>query len=1224
MSSTTTPDNDDDLRSLLSGSIGTTDDHSTTLSLTNPHKQKRKSSGRPRTMDGHITHLDGLNNETSLESVSIVSSRSISSGNNSNNNSGNINNPSNMVTPQQPPRTLVLSGKRLLYALGTSLLAFALFGPTSPLFYNDDSPSAKSSLGTGDKHHKISTVHKLPEIQSEMRDIKATGSRKHDKFGVRNKKQKKRYNSPNNLNDNDSSGGDSSRIHSNIKEAIDNIDKVFLGKAPRNKGLRKGGEDNGTVQQQKPHKKKRENTADDDLFPQSMDTPNIPVIHADDDNLPSNAGLLDAYTNSLPASDALECRASVIAFVINATDVRDECEGLRKAFDKTCSVNSGAAVSVDKTSSGGDKIGVGGRRKLKSWGLHRFLSNGWGDNGGDWSQYKENLPEGWDKNVDWSQYKDKLPNGWDNIDWSNNQNKNDDGSSSWIESGITWFWRMRLGIQAWQSWVSRWVNGNSEDAFLFSEEEVASDRIWSEAKQMVEMGVNLQTLANEYMIRPQGSLTPILHRRLNKTVDPDAPSDSGKSLISIVGTRKVEDALEEQTPVVAKKEEDTPKISLLIPTADEHVSEELLNDALLLQETKDDPKPAPIEAPVDEQQSQLSKEESQQQPAGNNTATEEAARDAAESANSIRTATDAVKSMMMDPKSVEARTCCASILSVFHEHCDPTTTGIEDYSDRKLLVIVFVVTLCGIIKSIIRYFNIRWLPEAGGCILVGVMGYLILQNVSYVQYAFDGDMFLRIMVPPIVFEAAVKINKRSFQRHVIPITIYAIVGTLASTALTATILHKGSKLISWCPGIPIKESLIFGSLISSIDPIAVLSVLNNMGMTDTDTIYVLIFGESLLNDGIAIVLFQTLVHFLDEALVIDGDAILDAIMHFVVVALGSLTVGVASGACATVYFAIMHGMQTPMVELISFLAWAFIPYFICDMVEWSGIVAIVANGFVMDLYIVGQRNHISGSSVDDEIDFLVRGNSNGSANNGTSTSTTNRGRPNAQQYRSFFSSEGHLSPLANTHVHFVIEIFATLMETAIFAYLGFFLFSSRYHWNVRLTIISIFATVMGRVIMIPILSHLSNIINRMIISRNNRPSCIPRSDNNENVHVDRRMQIVLIFAGLRGAMSFALVEHIPLYDTITGQGTPFKPELKAMTSASIIFTVFVLGGATSYLMERIGYSINLKQEHDAIEVTPLVRQSTKPSTPSGAAAKRNERRGSTSINSVRQRGGAGR
>jgi hypothetical protein len=109
-------------------------------------------------------------------------------------------------------------------------------------------------------------------------------------------------------------------------------------------------------------------------------------------------------------------------------------------------------------------------------------------------------------------------------------------------------------------------------------------------------------------------------------------------------------------------------------------------------------------------------------------------------------------------------------------------------------------------------------------------------------------------------------------------------------------------------------------------------------------------------------------------------------------------------------------------------------------------------------------------------------------------------------------------------------------------------------------------------------------------------------------------------------MSFALVEHIPLFDTITAQGSRLKPELKAMTSASIIFTVFVLGGATSYLMERIGYNISPKQEHNAIEVAPLVRQS-KPVTPNSAASKRSEMRASRdsidrtrSSTSVRQRG----
>ena len=188
------------------------------------------------------------------------------------------------------------------------------------------------------------------------------------------------------------------------------------------------------------------------------------------------------------------------------------------------------------------------------------------------------------------------------------------------------------------------------------------------------------------------------------------------------------------------------------------------------------------------------------------------------------------------------------------------------------------------------------------------------------------------------------------------------------------------------------------------------------------------------------------------------------------------------------------------------------------MVEWSGIVAIVANGFVMDLYVIGQtqQQQHNISNVDDEIDFLVNGNGDGGGLGGANGS----GRPRKyrqQQCRRIFSYEGHLSSKADSHVHFVIEIFATLMETAIFAYLGLFLFSPRYHWSVYLAFISIFATVMGRVIMIPLFSHIANILNRMNLSRNRPSGLVTNTD--QGVHIDRRMQLVLIFAGLRGAVS---------------------------------------------------------------------------------------------------------
>ena len=990
-----------------------------------------------------------------------------------------------------------------------------------------------------------------------------------------------------------------------IREAIHNIDRVFMDK--RNNARYPPDRTSPRIPPLPSSSRAYDMSNEDDannIESSYASSQLLPVIV--DDNLPENADVIDDYSYAvIPASDALECRASVISFVINATDVRDECDGLRRAFDKACSVQETTTITTTNARAGGG----GGRSSFAS---ESEMETEYYDDAAEDEDADDRRGGGRDNRrgrrlLGWDRYWTfgRLRRSFARMIAMTMEGGDGDGDGNGKAGAKATGW---LSLSARDVHRDE-VSGDFDDGDVGVKRLRSNDHRDGGTTISREGGENVSDdgASFEGKIDPTRSMTGVWWERT-----------SFSRLYSRMGRRALKSAVVEEndessTSSVAhpQKQEkaEVPLISLNIPTANKHVSEGMLNEALLLQQTD------AIVASASESRSSLDSsatvggvalpsadvdvdvppestdpDRTTASAANRLNITADAAaavKDVAESAEAIRTAVEGVqKSMMNDPKSVEARTCCASILSVFHEHCDPTTTGVEDYSDQRLLVVVFVITVCGMVKSLIRHMNVRWLPEAGGCILVGVLGYLLLQHMPHVRFAFDGDMFLRILVPPIVFEAAVKINKQSFRRHVIPITIFAIVGTLASTALTAIILHKGSMLLGhYATTIPVKESLIFGALISSIDPIAVLSALSSMGMTDTDTIYVLIFGESLLNDGVAIVLFQTLVHFLDESLVIDSEVILDASMHFIVVALGSVSVGMASGACATLYFSLMHGCQTPMVEVIMFCCWSFIPYYICDMMEWSGIVAIVANGFVMDLYVIGQKHpqhKSSNSDVDDEIDFFVNG-------TGTSSNLNVKTRPyRQQQCRSIFNYDGHLSPKADSHVHFVIEIFATLMETAIFAYLGLFLFSPRYHWSFYLSLVSIFATVLGRVIMIPLLSHVANIFNRMSLSgQQQKQSPI---NTNEVVHIDRRMQTVLIFAGLRGAMSFALVEHIPMFDTTTGQGSRLKPELKAMTSASIIFTLFVLGGATPYLLERLDYCVNKQQGQDDVEIVSLLGQ----------------------------------
>jgi NhaP-type Na+/H+ or K+/H+ antiporter len=269
----------------------------------------------------------------------------------------------------------------------------------------------------------------------------------------------------------------------------------------------------------------------------------------------------------------------------------------------------------------------------------------------------------------------------------------------------------------------------------------------------------------------------------------------------------------------------------------------------------------------------------------------------------------------------------------------------------------------------------------------------------------------------------------------------------------------------------------------------------------------------------------------------------------------------------TVYYWIFYNCQTPLVEVLMFFCWALLPYYVCDGMGWSGIVASVAVGFVMDLHIVGQKR--PSQALDDGAS---------QSTDLASTSYSNvvhKEKPIERLKRRIFScTYGHLSHEAKTHVGFVTEIISTAMETAILAYLGFFLFSHRYHWNAFHMVIAILGCCLSRAVVIPLLGTIVNWITRIQQRAQCKAQLSPAGTAKKpaGVIIDRKIQIVLWFAGLRGAMSFALVENIPLYDSYSSEGTRLKPELKAMTSASIIFTVFVLGGYTHYVIEKLGMS----------------------------------------------------
>jgi NhaP-type Na+/H+ or K+/H+ antiporter len=517
--------------------------------------------------------------------------------------------------------------------------------------------------------------------------------------------------------------------------------------------------------------------------------------------------------------------------------------------------------------------------------------------------------------------------------------------------------------------------------------------------------------------------------------------------------------------------------------------------------------------------------------------------------------------------------CCDYIRSYYEKNCE-NDSGLHSV---QLLGVMLVLLFCTMIKALLKTWNVHWLPDACAFILVGTIvgGILRLLDSGLVpRLTFDNDLFLQIMLPPIIFQAALSIDKRAFRRDLFPIFSFAGIGTAFSAIAIGWIVHAVSKWGHNDSSLPLLDSLVFGSLISSIDPVATLSILSGVGVNQADTLYTLIFGESLLNDGVAIVLFEVLKdHLGDETLT--EDAYKEMAKHFSIVLFGSMGIGIGVGMCCTLYFWALRGKQTAVTEVAIFFCWALIPYYIADGLKCSGIISIMVMGFFMDYFVIGgfQSEEAAWN------DYMAMRHDE----DGVSIQhSTDRCSLLQEGFAQAFSGRGHILSRSRHHVGFVAQVIASVMDTAIFAYLGLFLFNDN-TWNFRLNFAAILSCVSSRFVMVVVLSLLINIAvfldfeNKIgkcmralnLFRRINLAEDDDSVGSSTRIYLDRKTQLILLLSGVRGAVSFTLVENIPVWDNVTKTGSKYKAELKAMTSSSIVFTLFVFGALT-YLAVKHG------------------------------------------------------
>ena len=210
---------------------------------------------------------------------------------------------------------------------------------------------------------------------------------------------------------------------------------------------------------------------------------------------------------------------------------------------------------------------------------------------------------------------------------------------------------------------------------------------------------------------------------------------------------------------------------------------------------------------------------------------------------------------------------------------------------------------------------------------------IIISDTIHLLSDIDPHLILFVFLPTLIFESAFSLEVHLFKRMFSQIATLAVPGLIVCTIATAVL----TKLLfpwnwSW------ELALMFGALISATDPVAVVALLKEV--SSRKRLETLIEGESLLNDGTAIVLF-TLFYSMVLATTNQQFNFFGVVGEFTIVVMLGLAIGVILG-----YMAIMlisKVFNNPLVEISLSIGVAYLVFFIAEhSFHVSGVVALVA------------------------------------------------------------------------------------------------------------------------------------------------------------------------------------------------------------------------------------------------------------------------------------------
>ncbi|WZZ69535.1 hypothetical protein YC2023_080905 [Brassica napus] len=471
-----------------------------------------------------------------------------------------------------------------------------------------------------------------------------------------------------------------------------------------------------------------------------------------------------------------------------------------------------------------------------------------------------------------------------------------------------------------------------------------------------------------------------------------------------------------------------------------------------------------------------------------------------------------------------------------------------------ILLQIMMLVLSFVLGHVLRRHKFYYLPEASASLLIGlIVGGLA--NVSNTEtsirtwFNFHDEFFFLFLLPPIILyplfhffldvlvctQSGFSLQPKPFFSNFGAIVTFSVLGTFVASIVTGVLVYLGGVMFLMYR-LPFVECLMFGSLISATDPVTVLSIFQELG-SDVN-LYALVFGESVLNDAMAISLYRTMSLVRSHSA---GQNFFMVIIRFLETFVGSMSAGLLLLSASSFFVYIFHlcfsnlrkaiykyqtkyylkhlntcfrvvslnakhlfkyaGLDVDNLQNLECCLFVLFPYFsymLAEGLSLSGIVSILFTGIVMKHYTYSNLS------------------------------------TNSQRFVSAF-----------------FHLISSLAETFVFIYMGFDIAMEKHSWShVGFIFFSICL-----LLFVYVLLRAANVFGCGYLVNLARPA---------HRKIPMTHQKALWYSGLRGAMAFALALQ-SVHELPDGHGQT----IFTATTAIVVVTVLLIGGSTGTMLEAL-------------------------------------------------------